>query len=66
MLNAGLLLVALTIVGFKWPRVLAVPLAIFAAWVAISLFSQAFTLWRRKRRPARAASEPEEVLDRDA
>jgi cardiolipin synthase A/B len=71
MVNAALALVAVAIVGFKWPRVLSVPLAIFAAWVAISLFSQAYKLWRKKRRAARpvpttATAETKDVADRSA
>jgi cardiolipin synthase len=62
MVNAALALVAVALVGFKWPRVVAVPIAIFSAWVAFSLLSQAFTLWRKKRRARRntAASPVQE------
>jgi cardiolipin synthase len=33
-----------------WPRVLAVPLAVLCAWLAVSLLFHAIALWRKRRR----------------
>ncbi len=41
---AGLLLLVMSGVAMKWPRVVAIPLSVVLGWVALSLFSRAATL----------------------
>jgi cardiolipin synthase len=43
-----ILLGALGFVGFKWPKGLAYPLAVFFAWLAVGWLVQAVRLWRRR------------------
>ena len=53
MLSAGLLLLALTAVVLKWPKVLAVPAGVMLAWVAVSLLvrSAKLSIYGRRGRP---------------
>jgi cardiolipin synthase len=44
MANAGLLLLAVSAVAFEWPRVVAIPVSVMLAWVALSLLFRAATL----------------------
>jgi cardiolipin synthase len=44
MATAGLLLLVMSGVAMKWPRVVAIPLSVVLGWVALSLFSRAATL----------------------
>jgi cardiolipin synthase len=44
MATAGLLLLVMSGVAMKWPRVVAIPLSVALGWVALSLFSRAATL----------------------
>jgi hypothetical protein len=44
MATAGLLLLVLSGVAMKWPRVVAIPLAVMLGWVALSLLFRAATL----------------------
>ena len=44
MAGAGLLLLVVSGVAMKWPRVVAIPLAVVMAWVALSLLFRAATL----------------------
>jgi cardiolipin synthase len=44
MVTTGLLLIVLSGVAMKWPRVVAIPLSVVLGWVALSLFSRAATL----------------------
>jgi cardiolipin synthase len=58
------LLSALGIVGLKWPRGLAYPLAVFLLWVAVSWAFQAVRLWRhrdRSKQPAKVAEPRNET-----
>jgi hypothetical protein len=41
MANAGLLLLAVSAVAFEWPRVVAIPVSVMLAWVALSLLFRA-------------------------
>ncbi len=60
MATAGLLLLVLSGVATKWPRVASIPVAVMLGWVALALFSRAVTLhfegkglrwpWRRDGR----------------
>ncbi len=47
--RAGSLLLAFTLVCAMWPRVVAVPLAILAGWMALSLWVRAWRLYRLGR-----------------
>ena len=42
--TSGLLLLVMSGVAMKWPRVVAIPLSVVLGWVALSLFSRAATL----------------------
>ena len=44
-LGIGLLAGLVAVFGFWHPKVLAWPLAILAAWIAISFIAEAVTLW---------------------
>jgi cardiolipin synthase len=45
------------VVGFVWPRVVAWPLALLGAWLALSTFSRALSLFRSGRRRKRIPSQ---------
>jgi cardiolipin synthase len=45
---AALVLVAVAVVGFLFPRVLAWPVAALSTWVAITLVVDAWTIWRHR------------------
>jgi cardiolipin synthase len=54
MASAGLLLLVVSAVAMKWPRVVSIPLSVVLGWVALSLFFRAATLrlqGRDLRRP---------------
>jgi hypothetical protein len=55
MAGAAAVLVALSMVASKWPRVVAMPLAFFGVWTAISLLIRVYKL--RKAGPAPRAAE---------
>ena len=62
MATAGLLLLVLSAVAMKWPRVVAIPLSVVLGWVALSLFSRAATLHvegKGLRWPWRGSGPPE-------
>ncbi|HUE89144.1 MAG TPA: phospholipase D-like domain-containing protein, partial [Vicinamibacterales bacterium] len=62
MATAGLLLLVLSAVAMKWPRVVAIPLSVVLGWVALSLFSRAATLHvegKGLRWPWRGGGPPE-------
>ena len=44
MATAGLLLLVVSAVAMKWPRVVSIPLSVVLGWVALSLFFRAATL----------------------
>jgi cardiolipin synthase A/B len=48
--GAAVLLVALGVVGFLWPRVLSVPLAFLLVWTGLSVFARAWQLHRNAKR----------------
>ena len=47
-LVAGVLLAALAAVSFKYPRALAYPIAVFAAWLAAAILYRGIDLYRTK------------------
>ncbi len=47
MVQGGLVLAALAVLGFFWPRLLAWPLAAFSLWMGLALFFGA----TRRREP---------------
>jgi cardiolipin synthase A/B len=51
LLTLGVALLGLTAVGLWKPRVLAVPIAVFAVWIGLSFVAQALGLVRRRPRP---------------
>lgn len=57
MFSGGLLLLLFSVVAVFWPRWVSIPLAIFAAWLAVSLFIRAFQLHREGKREQSALLE---------
>lgn len=57
MFSGGLLLLMLAIIAVFWPRVISIPLAVFATWLAMSLFFKAIELHREGKREERALRE---------
>lgn len=53
---SGAALAALAALAFVFPRGIAYPLGIFAAWLALALLARGFNLFRRRRRSPRAPS----------
>lgn len=47
----GLVLLAVSLVGLYWPRLLAVPVAALSLWLALWLLARAWRLHRRHRTP---------------
>ena len=64
MLGAGILLAVVAVVGVLWPRVITIPLAIVAAWVALTSLVRAWRLAREQEvdvhlpSPISGATEP--------
>ncbi len=58
MFSAGVCLLVVSVLAWLWPWLLAVPLAVAGAWVALALLFDAYKLWRRNREPAAAARRP--------
>jgi cardiolipin synthase len=52
---SGLLLLALSVVGWLFPLVLVVPLGIAGVWVSAALLLDAYKLWRKSREPGEPA-----------
>ena len=50
-LTGGAVLVVLGVIAFAFPRMLAVPLGVVAIWLAISLFINAYQLFKQAKRP---------------
>jgi cardiolipin synthase len=46
--GAGVALAALALIGLVWPRVIAVPVALIAVWVALGLLLRARSLHRER------------------
>jgi cardiolipin synthase A/B len=68
MASAGLLLLVVSAVAMKWPKVVAIPLSVVLGWVALSLFFRAATLRFQGidlRWPWRRGISPEQRQDRD-
>lgn len=58
MFSAGVLLLAVSVLAWVWPWLLAFPLGIAGAWVALALLLDAYKFWRRNRESAAAAGQP--------
>jgi cardiolipin synthase len=66
MAMAGTALLALALLATFWPRVIAVPVAAIAMWLAVTLFVRAWSLHRERIRNLRANKDvPEDSLQRD-
>lgn len=50
MLSGGFLLFLFSVIAVFWPRWISIPLAVFATWLAVSLFVKAFQLYREGKR----------------
>ena len=57
MFSSGLLLLLFSVIAVFWPRVVSVPLAVFAVWLAVSLFLKAVGLYREGKREESAMLE---------
>jgi cardiolipin synthase len=58
---AGAVLLALSLIAIKWPRVVAFPLGFVGAWTAVALFVRAYRLHREGRQESREShQEPRE------
>ena len=55
--GAGVTLVALALLGLVWPRVIAVPVAVIALWVALGLLLHARTLHRERAERAKRENQ---------
>ena len=60
------LVVALGIVGLKWPRALAYPLGVLLLWIGASWSIQAIRLWPLRRQARRASEAPKRSAREDA
>jgi cardiolipin synthase len=56
-LVAGGVLAALALLAFKFPRGLAYPMAVLAAWISVGLLARGFTLVRERRHRSRVRRE---------
>lgn len=59
MLLGALVLLTLSIVGWIWPLVLAIPMGVLGVWVAAALLLDAFHVWR-KTRSARTSADDDD------
>lgn len=57
MFSGGIALLGFAIIAIFWPRIISIPLAVVAVWVAASLFIRAFELHREGKREERALRE---------
>jgi cardiolipin synthase len=55
--GAGGALLALAVIGLVWPRVIAVPVALIALWVALGLLLHARSLHRERTESAKREDE---------
>jgi hypothetical protein len=55
--GAGIALVALAILGLVWPRLIAVPVAVIALWVALGLLLHARALHRERTERGKGGDE---------
>jgi cardiolipin synthase len=55
--GAGVTLVALALLGLVWPRLIAVPVALIALWVALGLLLHARSLHRERAETAKRADQ---------
>jgi len=65
LVQLALVALAIAIVAFLWPRTLAYPLAVIAAWIGISMIVKAWGL-RQQKAPPPAAPLPKTAIDNDA
>jgi phosphatidylserine/phosphatidylglycerophosphate/cardiolipin synthase-like enzyme len=49
--TVGLLTSAIAVLAFFFPRALALPIAVLAAWAGLTLIVESFGLWRERKRP---------------
>ncbi|HVB35146.1 MAG TPA: phospholipase D-like domain-containing protein [Patescibacteria group bacterium] len=64
MFAAGMLLVLLSVIGWIWPLLLAIPLGIAGVWVGLALLLGAYKLWRKNRVPPPGAEAPETPVEK--
>lgn len=62
MISAGAVLLLLSLIGWIWPLVLAIPMGIVGAWLGIALLINAYRLWRKNRLPQQGPFEADARL----
>jgi uncharacterized membrane protein len=66
MAMAGIALLALALLAAFWPRLIAVPFAAIAMWLAVILLVRGWTLHRERIRNLRLSKDaPEDSIQRD-
>ena len=66
MAMAGIALLALALLAAFWPRLIAVPVAAIAMWLAVTLLVRAWSLHRERIRNLRANKDaPEDSTEPD-
>ena len=60
LLKVAVMALVIAAAGFIWPRLLAIPLAILAAWLGLAMLGKAWALRRQRSdaRPAEPAHDP--------
>jgi phosphatidylserine/phosphatidylglycerophosphate/cardiolipin synthase-like enzyme len=49
--TVGLLVTAIAVLAFFFPKALAMPIALLAGWAGLTLIVESFGLWRERKRP---------------
>jgi phosphatidylserine/phosphatidylglycerophosphate/cardiolipin synthase-like enzyme len=49
--TVGLLVTAIAVLAFLFPKAIALPIAVLTAWAGVSLIVESFGLWRERKRP---------------
>ena len=49
--TVGLLVTAIAVLAFFFPRAIALPVVVLAGWGGLTLIVESFGLWRERRRP---------------
>ena len=49
--TVGLLVTTIAVLAFFFPKAIALPIAVLAGWVGVSLIVESFGLWRERKRP---------------
>jgi cardiolipin synthase len=58
-LIAGAILAVIAVLAFRYPRGIAYPIGVFAAWLAAAILYRGIELYRNRREIANARSDPD-------